>query len=443
MCNALTAEPVTHWFQKSDMTHQPSHNSIKKHKLLGIIIIVITAVMLSVLYIFKPQPEVIDNDDNSLLVEVSSIQPQNVQYSVHSQGNVLPRTESTLIVEVSGNVNYVSPHFYVGGLFKKDELLIELDASEYKVNVKQAEAQLASQKARYAQEKARALQAQKEWDLSGRKRKDAPKLALREPYLDEAKANVLSAEAHLLNAQRLLDKTKIRAPYDGMVRIKSVDIGQFITLSTPVATIFATDFVEVRLPINDDDLGFIQQNTIQQTSTPDTNSQTFPPVLLTANYAGKPHQWLGHLKHIEGIKDQANRIHYGIVRVKDPYQLANETNTINNASSHTRKPPLKVGTFVKASIQGTKESHIIVLPRERFINLNQVLVSDQQQQLAFRTLDIVRIESEKVYVRSGFLPGDQLIVTSIENPVQGTPIKLKTSDKLKPSDKFKPSDNME
>ena len=53
------------------------------------------------------------------LVRVLPVEYRNVQHRVRSQGTVMPRTESTLIPEVSGTVNWVSPSLAPGSFFEK------------------------------------------------------------------------------------------------------------------------------------------------------------------------------------------------------------------------------------------------------------------------------------------------------------------------------------
>ena len=82
-------------------------------------------------------------------------------------------------------------------------------------------------------------------------------LYLRKPQLAEAEARLQSAEADLEESRRNLAKTSIVAPYDGLVSSKSVDIGQFVNPGTVLAETFAVDYAEVRLPIPETKLAFL------------------------------------------------------------------------------------------------------------------------------------------------------------------------------------------
>ena len=76
-----------------------------------------------------------------------------------------------------------------------------------------------------------------------------------------AAAALASAEAELTRANRNLQRTYIRLPYAGIVRSKEADLGQFVNMGTPLGITFATDHAEVRLPLTDTDLAFIDLPT--------------------------------------------------------------------------------------------------------------------------------------------------------------------------------------
>ncbi len=377
--------------------------------IVAIVIVGITALVLAVMS--KNKPEVPKKEVTTTLPLVEVIEPtyESVQFSVESHGVVQPRTETTLISEVSGVVQSVSDKFIAGGYFNAGETLLVIDPSDYEVAVEQAKARLVSAQAKYAQEKARAEQAQKEWDLSGRSRSNAPSLALREPFLLEAQANVQSAEADLKKAEQKLYRTVIKAPFAGMVKEKRTDIGQFVSMGTPLGVTFAIDYAEVRLPLTDQELAFIQ--------LPDWNNKDLvnaPTVILSANYAGSLRSWPAKLVRMEGVVDQTSRVHYAVARISDPYSVL----------STNKNVPLKMGTFVSARIEGIEAQNVMKLPRDVFRNLTQVLVADQKSELHLRDLQVLRSDAKFVYVQTGLTEGDAIVTTAIESPVQGAKVRV-------------------
>lgn len=382
----------------------------KTSTVVAVVVVLVTLAIVAVLSKTRPQPHKKPMNTNLPLVEVVLPAMESVQFSVESHGVVQPRTETTLVSEVSGVVQQVSDKFVAGGFFKAGEVLLKLDSTDYQVAVEQAKARLASMEAQYAQEKARAEQAQKEWDLSGRSRSKAPSLALREPFLLEAKANVESAKADLKKAEQKLARTVIRAPYDGMVKSRNSDVGQFVSMGAQLGVIFAIDYAEVRLSLTDKDLAFIELPKWGEAIDP----ANYPDVTLTAEYAGKQRQWNAKLIRMEGVVDQSSRVHYVVARITDPYSVF----------SPKHAAPLKMGTFVTAHIDGVVEDDVIKLPRDVFRDLDKVLVANSDNELYMRNLEIVRSEAEYVYVRQGLETGDKVVLTSIESPVQGMKVRI-------------------
>jgi RND family efflux transporter MFP subunit len=382
-----------------------------KSVIIGVSIFSIGILIVVGMMASKPTPPKKPIEDNSPLVDILILKSESVTFEVKAHGVVKPRTETTLVSEVSGVVQRISDDFVVGGYFKQGDLLLKIDPTEYQVSVEQAKARLAGQKAKYLQEEAKAEQARREWDLTGRSRKSAPILALREPFLLEAKANMQSAEADLKKAQQKLDRTTIRAPYDGMVKIKQADVGQFVATGTQLGVTFAIDYAEVRLPLTDQDLAYIDVPEWGMSA----EQQTKSPVELVANYAGREQIWQAELIRMEGVVNEQSRVHYAVVRVSDPYAIINQSST---------QKPLKMGTFVTAYIKGKQEDNLIKIPRDAFRDLTSILVSDKSNKLYQRNLEIVRAEADFVYVRSGLEEGDRVVMTAIESPVEGMKLRI-------------------
>ena len=346
-----------------------------------------------------------------VMVETVNLHGRDVNFSVESQGNVSPHTETTLVSEISSVVIGVSPKFVAGGFFKEGELLLKLDPADYEVGVQQSRANVLTMKARLALEEAQAEQAKKEWDMSGRPRSAAPSIALRTPYLEEARANLLFAEADLKKAERKLSLTVIRAPYDGMVKEKLVDIGQYVTTGTQVARTFAVDFAEVRLPLTDQDIAYLDLPK-PATSSP-AQDATGPLVDLLGVIGGIEYRWQARLVRTEGVIDQLTRVHYAVARIADPYALNNQNG----------RPPLPVGSFVKASIQGISLKNVIAVPMQAVRSMDQVLVKDSDDRLRIHRVKIIRTDKNYAYIIDENLENQAAITTAVYNPIDGMPVR--------------------
>ncbi|MDX3773027.1 efflux RND transporter periplasmic adaptor subunit [Chromatiaceae bacterium AAb-1] len=357
----------------------------------------------------KP-PEKKEETRPVMLVNAQELSSGYITYKVHSQGTVKPKLETSLISEVNGRIVKVADNFIEGGFFNEGDLLVQVEQFDYATALKAAEASLAGAHAALEEEKARGKVAEEEWRTftSGA----VPDLGLRRPQLASALAMVKSAEAELENARRNLARTEIRAPYSGMVKSRSANLGQFISRGTNLGVIYGTDVAEVRLPLTDNDLAFINlPNRLIISDTADATAN--PQVELTAIVAGKPQSWSGRIVRTEGVFDERSRVIYAVARIDDPYQRKQQ-----NAA------PLRFGRFVEAAIHGMPSSSVIILPRHLVLNGNRILVVDIENQLQLRDVQLERTDDRLVYVIDGFADGDRLITSAITNPVAGTVVRV-------------------
>lgn len=353
-------------------------------------------------------PERKEEARQALLVDVIEARQQRVRFTIGSQGGVQPRTETTLVAEVSGKISQVSPEFIAGGFFNKGQVLLQIDPSDYQTALKRAEANLASQRARLADEQARSEQALRDWQNLGRSGEPS-ELVLRKPQVAEALANVSAAEADVDKARRDLERTRISLPYDGLVKRKLVDIGQFVAPGTQLGVTFAIDTAEVRLPLSADDVAYLDL------PAPTASGESEPlPVTLAANVAGGRQTWQAEIVRTEGVVDEASRVIYAVAEVTDPYGVLGES----------RQPPLKIGTFVSAEILGRDAGEVVVLPRLALQADNTVLVANESDQLEVRRVVVVRAEPHQVYISTGVADGERVVTTNIEAPVPGTQLAI-------------------
>jgi len=377
---------------------------------LGIIALSVFGAM--AMFALREEPEKKPAAERRLLVEAVPVELTSVAIRVPSQGTVRPRTETTMVSEVSGKIVKVSANLVAGGFFRRGDVLLQVDPADYDVNVKQAKARVAQAKAQLAQEQARSDQALKDWNQLGRKGQPN-ELVLRRPQVAEAAANVDAAEADLLRAKRDLEKTKIRAPYNGLVRSKAADVGRYVTPGTPVASTYAVDSVEIRLPLSDADLAFLDLPSIRDSSVQ-------PQVLLTASVGGQRQEWLATIVRTEGVIDERNRVTYAVAQIDDPYQLSD--------SNEPAAPVLPIGTFVEADIAGIWVENVALLPRHVLREDNSVLLVGSESQLELRRVTVLRADERYAYIIDGLSPGDRLITSAVNVPIPGMALAVAEDD---------------
>jgi multidrug efflux system membrane fusion protein len=385
-----------------------------KTKLLPLIVIVAAFLIAAIMSAFKPNSLELESPDREVAVTTELINQSNVELQVSSQGTVEPRTSTTLVSEVSGAVLEVASQFEVGGTFKKGDILIRLDAADYKVAKQRAEAQLKSAKAQLLTEQARSIQAKKEWQMTGRPIEDAPILALRTPFLAEAEARLLQAQAEVAQAELKIQRTVIRAPYAGMVSATHVDMGQYVTIGTRLGSIFAIDYAEIRLPMTDKQMSKLSLAKSAIKNQPFTDAK----VELKAMVNGQQVSWPAVLVRSEGTIEQSSRAQYLVAQIDDPYHLNNQQNS----------QPLLMGTFVEATVTGKIIKDVYALPRYALRSNQRIATVTAEKRLKMITVDY-SYEDRNYYYLTSDLEGQVEVVTSgMGIMVDGMKVKPQSSD---------------
>lgn len=331
------------------------------------------------------------------LVEVMVLETMTANFAVRSQGTVQPRTETILSAEVSGTISSISPKFIAGGVFQANEVLMRIDPTNYKVAVDQAEALV--------------LQRQIEYD--GAKKLKTQGYRAESEYASAA-AGLATARAEQVRAKRNLERTFIRLPYEGIVRSKDSDLGQFVSPGTRLGVTFATDFAEIRLPLTDLDLAFV--SLPEAADVAESGGADGPDVVLSAVRKGQATRWLAKIVRTEGVVDEKSRVTYAVARIDDPYRL------------HSDGQALPIGTFVSAEIQGAVAENIIRVPRSIVRGSNKLVLVDDQDLLRIRQVDVIRSDANYVYVSGDGLAGARAILTALEIPVDGMSVRTTTDE---------------
>jgi len=339
----------------------------------------------------KPPPVTKEAADVAVLVEVMPLAVSEANFTVQSQGTVKPRTETILSAEVSGSIVKISPKFIAGGIFAEDEELLRIDPTNYAVTV----------------DRTKALVAQRQIEYDGAQKLRAQGYRA-EAELAAAAAALAGAKADLTRARKDVERTSIRLPYQGMVRAKEVDLGRYVSPGTRLGVVFATDYAEVRLPLTDSDLAFVNLPGAQDIAE-SGNAEDGPAVRFFAMQRGLEASWDGVITRSEGVVDERSRVTFAVARIADPYRLQQQT----------EGTPLPMGTFVRAQIEGLVVDNVIRVPRSALRGNNQLMFIDDDNRLRIRVVDVMRADAAFAFIRGGAEVGERISLTSIEAPING------------------------
>lgn len=344
------------------------------------------------------KPKEKERSFNTLAVRGDYAKRGDVVLEVNTQGEARPRTEIDLVPEVSGKVIYVSPNFIEGGLFKKGETLYRIDDRDYKVAVIRAESGVAQAEQALARENAEGEIARRDFEELGQGEPTA--LALRQPQRQQAEAALQAAEAELEAANLQLSRTYVKAPFNGRVRAKNSDLGQFVTPGFRLGRVFSTDIFEVRLPLNDSDLAKLELPIAFVAK----DRKSAPLVNLSAQVAGKTQTWEARIMRTDSAFDTQTRSLSAIAEVFDPYGSGLSDNGM----------PLAPGLFISANIKGITYKDAIILPRDGLRPDDKVYLSTEDGKGTIRDVVVIDSNEERAALASGVQEGELVILSPME-----------------------------
>lgn len=357
--------------------------------------------------ILKPQPEQAEEKFSGLSVFSEPIRQDDLTFTVAAQGEVRPQREIVVAPQIAGRIAYVSPDFIDGGFIRRGQVLVRLEGADYELAVVRAQSGVASAEQRLAREVAEAEIAQQ--DLINLGITDSSPLARREPQLAEARAALESAKAQLADAELALRRTAVIAPFDGRVREENVDVGQFASPGQSLGRVFATDIVEVALPITDDQLG--------QLGLPlafaESEGAPGPEVVFSAAVAGQQREWIGRVTRTSASVNAQTRLINIIAELNDPYGAGSDEGA-----------PMAPGLFVNASIEGTEIKDLLVAPRAAVRGGSNIFIGDPAEgALRIHEVELVYTSPEGAWFRSYDVGvGDLAIISPIRGSNDGMSI---------------------
>lgn len=363
---------------------------------------------LAAMSVLAPKAEKAEESPKGLAIFTQPIERTDLQLTVNSQGEVRPRREISLASQIAGRVDRISPAFIDGGFVRKGEVLVRIEDADYKLAKIRAQSQVASAEQALIRVQAEAEIAKGDWEELGTGTPSP--LALREPQLAEARAALEAAKAQLRDTELALERTVIRAPFDGRIRTKSVDIGQYVGPGQSLGVMFGTDIAEVSLPLTDAELGRLGLSLAFE----ETAERPGPRVVFTSSVAGKPRQWIGRVTRTAAAIDSQTRLVTAIATVEDPFGAGADGDA-----------PLAPGLFVDASIEGETLHDVLYAPRAALRKADQVYVADPEDStLHIRIVDVIYSSPEGVYMRSGIDEGELAITSPVQAAFNGMNITI-------------------
>ena len=334
---------------------------------------------------------------------------------VYGSGTVRPRAEVEVVAEVAGRVVWIAPNFRSGRRIQQGQVLFRIDDADYQHRVEQAHASVALQEVELLRVTAEAEVAQlqreslKGLQLAEVSAAEPGPLASWEPQLEAAKAALARDRAALKEAELGLSRTKVLAPFTGVVAEESVAMGQFVRPGHSVGRLYAADAVEVAVPLPD-----ARAALIPDLWNPAASRRV--PARVIADYGGEGHfMWKGYVDRAEAVLDAQTRTIEVIVRVPNPLRGGSRISAHND---DTGRVPLLVGKFVDVEMEGHTPDTYFRVSRAALKTGNEVWVV-RDSTLHIVPVRVLQRLDDEVLLTGALEAGQTIVISGVVTAVEG------------------------
>jgi len=392
--------------------------------------LVLGSILIAVIMVWtRPRPPRIEAAPAVPVVDTRPAEGLTGSLPVFGSGTVRPTAEVDLAFQVSGQVVFVHPSLLAGGRVQQGQELVRLDPADYDNRVQQARADVAQQEVGVLQASEEAAIARTEYEQflarqrrlgSGDTISAASALLLREPQLAAARAALARAQAQLSDAELAQSRTSARAPFDALVRTESVDVGAYVGPGQSLARLYASDEVEVVVPLTDRGAALIPG--LWQLRAGDGNAQVAATVSI--DYGGVRYSWTGYVDRAEATLDEQSRTIDVVVRVPNP--LSGGESAVGTGASTA--PPLLVGGYAEVEIAGIEVEDYTRIPRSALRPGDEVWAVEGGSILRIVPVEVLQRSGESVLVRGALSDGQPVVIGGVSIASDGMAVRMMTRE---------------
>ena len=321
----------------------------------------------------------------ALVVRIATVGVQDVVYDIKALGTLEAEGVAQITAEVEGAVSEVA--FREGDRVGTEKVLVRIDPERYRLEAERAEANLktaAAERDRAQADKARREELAKEQlvateDLN-RARADA------ERTTGEAEA----ARAARDLAQQNRRKSEVKAPRAGVINTRAVELGQYVSVGTTLATLVDVSQLRLRFKVSEAE-----------------SLRARPGQVLgfrVSSLGDKEFQ--GRVYHVGEAADPATRQVEVHARVSNPGSLRPGFFAEVSLASETRKGAVVVP---EGAVQASERGFVVYVVNEAKAHLRPIQVG-------------LRTGTGLVEIVSGLKPGETVVVEGSDRLADGVPV---------------------
>jgi len=392
-------------------------NENKKSVLTGLLLLIFAGVVFYLLQVFAPKTETAPEVDNSPLVETSTLELLSGPLQIVGEGLVRPRKRVSLASQVSGEIVFKNPDLKLGGRFSKGEVLLEIDprnfeseASRIRGMILAAESQLT-----YAKSQVKRLS-----DLKAKNAESESRLENQIAQQGDLEGQLIALRAQLQRAQLDIERSSVRAPFNGAVFTEQLDVGNIVQAGQMLAQVYAEDVFEIIVALDDQ-----EASLIPELWSLDATGKKIKAT-VEAKYGGELYSWKAQVDAVETGLDNSARTINVVVLVKEPRRAGYNSSRDSQPES---APPLLPGMYASVSIEGRSPKSSAIVPSSAVHGDRQIWLLDDENHLRIETVEILQTYENSVVIQSPALQaGLQIITSNLQVVVSGMNIRPYQSD---------------
>lgn len=413
-----------------------------------VVVLAIAIALAKLLIILKKEPEKKEIIRTPPGVKVMVATPVSKVMTVDVLGTVKPRKWVKIAMEVPGRIEYLHPSFIEGGMIEKGEVIIGIDQRSYQldrqagqVRIRQAKTAIESlnqdienlendislSKANVilAQKEVKRIKALSENQFASKNMLDkveqqylqskialqniSNRLSLTDTLMDQKKAALAMAQVDFGKADLAVNKTRIKADFNGFILDKLVEKGEYVHLGQILGSIYQKDILDVDVSIALEKMKWIDA-FFKNGKLPDAKVRVANSDKLSSFV------WDARVIRVKAKIDEKTRTLPITLEIFIPDEkIKNQVD-------------LKPGTFVQCSIIGETYENIYVLPRY-LLQRGNILFIVKDHHLKMKKVDVLRKFEDEVYINGGLNPGDNIIFSPLPGARDGMELTIKQNGK--------------
>lgn len=343
-------------------------------------------------------------DERPVLAEVVRVERAPAVAVVEAHGEVMPADRVDVAPRVSGEVVWVNPALEAGGRVAEGAVLARLDRSDYRIALEQAKTDLAKARADKKIEEGNQEVAETEAELLGEDLSEQERaLVLRQPQLASAEADVQAAKADVEQARLDLRRTRIRAPFDAVVRRAGIEVGSQVSAGQSIAELVGTDRYFVELAVPEAKLQYV-------TAASDGTGKGSKVVFHNPDAWPEGETRTGEVVRVRPNLSEEGRMAQLRVAVGDPLG---------------KRPRLLVGAYLRGRIQGASLGEVVAIDRAYLREDDSVWVMNDKDRLEIRAVQVAYRGPDHVYVDVGLTEGERIVTSDLATPTSGMPLRTR------------------